>query len=278
MSKTVTTAAIGLLALSLTGCGPRTIPREEVSVCRVYGTAVAVDDGTMTISFKEDCQRLISGYYVYISREPLVERYPGSELPPSIESFNHTPFPGDTEPDDAIEHFEATGLENGVKYYASVRVVFPDRTLSEPSNEVMAVCGPRGEIELAVRYTSDRDGFSFEQDAYVEADALNNDIYFFSKDGVDYLGSPSRLGGFLKRNAFGTLPLKGDFDRIRQHLVLNTRPTEDRLPVAVGDWIHVLTEKDTHALVKVLDISEQADRRHIRLFYAYCPLAGEPVF
>ena len=124
--------------------------------------------------------------------------YPGATLPSSVKPFNPTPFPGDTNPDDGVEHFTAEGLQNGVTYYVTIRTVYPDGTLSPPSREVGVVCNPRGEVEISIRYESEHDGYSFAGDRYVRADTDENDLYFFSKDGIDYIASPDRLDGFLK--------------------------------------------------------------------------------
>jgi len=269
------TLAIALLD----GCGPQKAPRETSDVCYPYATRVEVNDRQMTVIWKKKCNQLISGYFIYISKEPLSKRFPSMELPESVAPFNYTPFPGDTNPNDELEHFVAKGLDNGVKYYVSVRVVYPDRTLSNPSNEVLAVCGPRGEIDLSIRYKSERDGFSFEKNAYVRADDIDNDLYFYSKDGTDYLASPNRLGGFLKANKFYILPLKGEFEQVKTKLSLfGSTPTQDRVAVNEGDWVHILTPDRKNALVKVLSISGEGEHRSVRLFYAFSPFPNEAIF
>ncbi|MEW5993204.1 MAG: hypothetical protein AB1744_02270, partial [Candidatus Zixiibacteriota bacterium] len=119
---------IAVALILVCGCGPRKRVSEKAVLCRVFDTRVDVNDRRMTVSWKWDCPDLISGYYVYISRKPLVGRYPGPHLPDEIAPFNRIPFPGDTEPGDDTEYFEADGLENGLKYYVSVRVLIPDRS------------------------------------------------------------------------------------------------------------------------------------------------------
>jgi hypothetical protein len=222
---------------------------------------------------------MMSGYNIYISREPLVDRYPGSELPPTVKPFNNVPFPGDTDPSDGIQHFPAEGLENGVKYYVSVRVVNTDRSLSKPSNEVAAVCGPRGEIELSMRFKSDHDGFSFTQNGYVRADQLDNDLYFHSKDGTDYLVSPHRLNGFLKVSKLYPLPFKGAFEDVKEKVAaLELNSPSDKVAVKPGDWVLLATPDNKHALIKVLDVTGTGENRRIKLFYAYNPLPDELLF
>jgi len=268
-----------LLLVLLAGCVPHRPIREAAQVCYPYDLKVEADNQQMTVVWKIKCNRLMSGYNIYISEQPMTDKYPGSELPASLKPFNPTPFPGDTNPDDGIEHFLAEGLKNGVKYYVSVRVVNPDRTLSKPSNEVVTVCGPRGEMELSIRFKSDHDGFSFKKNTYIRADNIDNDMYFYSKDGTDYLASPNRLDGFLKANRFGILPFKGDFDQVKIKLLnLDDKPTKDRVAVSQGDWVHILTSDDKHVLVNVLDTTGKDEHRSLRLFYAFSPLAHEAIF
>lgn len=263
----------------MTSCAPKKESWESRGECYPYDARVEVNDRQMTVIWKKRCSRLMSGYNIYISTEPLVSRYPGTELPASVKPFNPTPFPGDTNPEDNLEHFEATGLKNGVKYYVSVRVVNPDRTLSKPTNEVVAVCGPRGEMELSVRYKSEHDGFSFEKNEYVRADNLENDLYFFSKNGTDYLSSPNRLDGFLRKNKFHVLPFKGTFEEIKEQFArYDTPPTQERVAIKPGDWVHMVTPEGTNALLYVKKIEGEGEKRQVRLFYAYSPLPHEAIF
>ncbi len=277
MKQSALFLAVVMLLLSI-GCGPAKPGKEEVVGCYPYEMSVRVDDHQMTVSWQQRCDRLISGYNIYISETPLVGRYPGPELSASITPFNDEPFPGDIMPDD-IEQFIAEGLDNGVKYHVSVRIVFPDRTVSVPSNEVTAVCGPRGIIELPIRYKSANDGFAFTRNSYVPADDLDNDLYFYSRDGVDYLVAPDRLDGFLKANRLRLLPFRGELEHVAGQLAdQQAGPENDRIVISRNDWVYMVTPDDTRALVKVLGINGDGDQRRVRLFFAYCPLAGEAIF
>ena len=276
-------ASIVLLAVVLlltgVGCGPKKVADETATGCCPEDLQVEVNDGRMDVQWTADCSNLISGYNIYISEKPLVAKYPGAALPETVEPFNHSTYAGDTNPDDGVEHFIAESLENGKEYYVSVRVVNPDRTMSRPSNEVLAVCGPRGEMEISIRYKSERDGYSFDKNEHVRADDMANDLYFFSKDGVDYLASPSRLDGFLKANRFGKLKAKGDLARIVQALPkLKSQPKDEKLAVKKGDWVHLRTVDKTNALLKVLDVRGEGNQRTIKLYFAYTSVPGKLVF
>lgn len=275
-------ACVIVTAGMIAGCGPQPPSGEEFArraeKCAPTDVSAEVDAGTAVVSFRVDCPVNISGYNIYISTIPLVEEYPGTAMPGSVEPWNHPVFPGDTNPEDGIEVYEAEGLENGVRYYVHTRTVFPDQTLSRPSEEIAIVPGPRGTIELATRYSSEQDGFSFAKNEYVRADDLANDMYFYSADGRDYLASPDRLG-FLRTTKFRVLPFEGELDEVAAEVEkMSSLPTEARVAVEPGEWVQVMTEGKTFALVKVVEITGEGNERRMRLFYAWSPLVGAPVF
>jgi len=244
-----------------------------------YDLNVEVDREEITLAWLLNKRGMISGYNIYISEVPLAKKYPATYLPENIKPYNSTFFPGDKNPRDGIEHFTAKDLKDGVKYYVTVRVVMADRSLSEPSNEVVAVCGARSEFELSFRYREKTDGYSFDRDEHVRADDSDNDIYFYAKDGIDYLASPSRLDGFLKNNKLLVLPYKGNFRFVQEKMKnYGGTPSEDRVSVEKGNWVLIKTDKNTHALVQVLDFEGEGEKRKARLYLAYCPLPGEMFF
>ena len=284
MNKTF--AAI-LIALFLGGCGPAVVkePAEiplpggvsgKVSVADLQ---VAVNYEQMIISWRRVGQEAISGYNIYISDQPLADRSPGALIDSAIRPYNPVPFPGDTNPEDGVEYFEATQLENGVRYYVTVRVVYPNGSLSAPSAEVTAACGPRGEIELPMRYQSTPDGFSFEKNAYTEANSIDNDLYFYSDGGRDYLASPRRLGGFINDTRFEVLPFKGAFDEIAQRLTgFSPSTAEDQVRIEIGDWVLARCERGTSALLQVKAMTGSERERRVVLFFAYSTAEGELLF
>ncbi|NOY87839.1 MAG: hypothetical protein GXO93_00430 [FCB group bacterium] len=261
------------------GCGPQKIAQETTLGCYPKDLQIQVNSRKMDISWKNNCPKIISGYFIYISDSSLTAKFPGTELPKDIRPFNLTAFSGDTNPDDGIEHFTAEHLENGKKYYVSVRIVFPDRSLSQPSNEVVAVCGPRDTIELSIRYKSDHDGYSFVKNRYIPADDVDNDIYFFSKGGNDFLLSPSELEGFLKENKLSKLPFKGNFNQVRKQVKDLSSPLwQDKVSVKKGDWVLLKTSDKEYALLKVLQIAGKGEKRRVKLFFAFSPLPKELIF
>ncbi len=279
MTNFVRFICLGLTIAFVLGCAPKKVADEVATGCVPADLKVEVADRAMTVVFTPSCNQLISGYYIYISEEPLTAYVQDTVLPGTIRPFNLTAFSGDTNPDDGIEHFEADGLENGKKYFVSVRTIFPGRTLSRSSAEIPAVCGPRGEMQLSIRYKSDRDGFSFEQNGYVSADNLANDLYFFSKDGQDFLTSPVRLDGFLRDNRLMSLPFKGEYEQVKSRVMAAGEiPNQERIEVEKGSWVLLYTADKRFALLKVLEFSGEGEKRVIRLFYVYSALDDEIFF
>lgn len=278
-------AAIALLILFV-NCAPQKPGPESPAPVETpkirfhpYDLSVEVSSRRMTVSWKTEGEGLISGYNIYVSTESILGRYPDSMLPAHIQPFNSEPYPGDTNPDDSVEHFVAGDMENGVKYYVSVRVIYPDGRLSRPSNEVAAVCGPRGEIELPVRYSSSNDGFSFDSARYVKADSPDNDVYFYTVDGRDYLASPVRLDGFLRATTFKLVSMPSGLKQdLRRSGQFELPPTADKVEIHAGDWVWIRMPGNTNTLVHALEMTGKDKTRYVKLFYAYCPLAGELIF
>lgn len=274
MKKLFAVSAICTLLLS---CGPSGYVGEGGTDCIPLSIKADVNREAMTVSWIPNCNRTSSGFNIYISGQPLAATWPGAQMPAEIKPHNHQPFMGDTDPSDGREHFEAEGLTDGVLYYVSVRIVYPDGTLSKPSEEIMAVCGGRGEIELSLRFKSEKDGFSFDFNEYVRADGVDNDLYFFSRDGEDYLASPTRLGGFLRTSKLAILPFEGELVDIGQVLEAS-KPSQERVEVRQGDWLHLVTADGGQAVMQVKGFAGQGEQRRILLQYAFTPGPGPLVF
>lgn len=253
----------------IAGCGPKEVPTETHTGCIPDLLMVEPGPTKLTVAWKSTCDDLIAGYNIYVSDQPL-DNYSDAVLPSSIKPFNDTPFPGDTNPDDGIEFFEATGLEPGINYYVTVRTVFPDRSESKASSEIAEGCGFTGEIILPVRYASDHDGFSMVDGDYVKSKDLANDLYYFNKDGIDYLNSPTRLDGFLRESRLTVLKVKGDYDQVRKKLLTSfAAPTEDKIEISAGDWVQLRTADNGNAYIKVLGFDGSGEERKVRLFVRF---------
>ncbi len=267
---------VAMLAV-LNGCAPsKTTSVEEVTLPTVSDVkpvdlTVIPDDQGMTMEWKRKGDGLISGYNIYITDEQQVND--------SARPFNFEPYPGDTNPDDGVETFKAEGLENGKRYFVSVKVIRPDRTLSPSSNQASTICGPRGELVIESRYSGEHDGYALMDNKYVRAFAKNNDLYFYSSNGFDYLASPSRLDGFNRKSLFSKLSVNGDLPEIRTAVSkLKVNPNSERAELKVGDWILIRTADNHNGLLKVLGFEGEGKGRKVKLEFAFCPAEGEMVF
>ncbi len=278
---------ISLTAVVLSGCAPRPVVVEKPVVAEtptaakdsVVDLSIESNHEKLNLSWRKVGQGLISGYNIYISERPLAALFPGGKIDPSIAAYNTNPFPGDTIPEDGVEHFMADRLANGVRYYVTVRIVYPDGTVSGPSNEVTAVCGGRGEFELALRRSGGKDGFSFSDNKYVACDDKISDLYYFSKDGLDYLASPNRLDAFARQTRFVVLPWKGRYHEIVARLSDNVPvPSLEKVTVAEGDWVLAECAGKTHALISVKALKGTPPGRLMTISYVYSSLSGELVF
>jgi len=277
MKRILLLLSLSLLILNFLNCGPQEITEEIREKCIPILIQADVNDGSMTVKFRENCKSLKSGYNIYISEYPL-DSISSNNLSDTIKPHNHPVFPGDTNPDDGIEYYEAIGLENGIVYYVSVRTVFSDQTMSKPSEEIKKVCGPQGEIDLSIRYKSETDGFSFAKNSIVRADDIFNDLYFYTKDEFDYLASPNRLDGFLRTSKFRLLSSNSTIDEVIKKSISTSNPYDERISIAKGNVIQVLTADGHTALLEVVNLSGEGENRLLKLKYAFTIRTSVPFF
>lgn len=205
ISAVVIVSGFGIIAAMIVSCAPKTVtvelPPAQMTVqprpCVPHSLTL---DSTATryalIAWNPGCpqERVMRGFNVYVSRTPLVSQYPDTILPGSIRPFNGEVYPGDTLGNPNRETFALENIPNAVRQYVHVRVVNADDGLSLPSNEIEVVCYQQRTVELAASFSGAHDGYSFRKDTYCRTDDLDNDLYFYSKDGENFLCSPSRLG------------------------------------------------------------------------------------
>lgn len=192
---------LGLLLFSsiflLISCGPPAGGGDESVRCQPRNLIIdTIGNGRAIVAYNPGCTgtRIMRGFNFYVSTRPLAKEYPGRDLPSSIQPHNPEVYPGDPEGSARRETFEIKNIANATRYYVHMRAVYNDKSLSLPTNEIELVCYPQGEVELAISYSGEQAGFSFVKDNFCKTDALENDLYFYHKDGIDYLCSPSRLG------------------------------------------------------------------------------------
>jgi hypothetical protein len=266
-----------IVPLLLIACKPKQGPGEYTNGAYPYDLKLEVDNGMIDVAWKKHGEALVSGYNIYLSEQSLQDKYPEGNYPKDSKPFNSTVFPGDTNPDDGVEHFIAEGLTNGMMYYVSVSVVNPDQTLSMATEELSAVPAPKGEITLAARFGGKNDGYAFFKDEFVSADHVDNDIYYYSRRGKHYLASPTRLDGFLRDSKLVLLPLEGDYANIRGQITEQDYiPSDDRIEVNEGDWVLLSTADSRFVLIQVRKLS--SDGKDTSLFFAVSGLPENVFF
>jgi hypothetical protein len=197
---------LGLTITVVVSCGPPksvTIPlppsqpTEEPQPCIPRNlTLDSTSSKYALIAWDPGCpqERIMRGFNIYVSTSPLATRFPDTLLPSSIQPFNKDIYPGDTLGNPKRETYALENIPNAVRQYVHVRVVYTDGSLSLPSNEIEVICYQQGRVELEASFSGAQDGFNFRKGGYCRADDLDNDVYFYSKDGDNFLCSPSRLG------------------------------------------------------------------------------------
>jgi hypothetical protein len=229
-------------------------------------------DGKLSLRWEVTCPDdvLLSGYNIYLLKTPLNEKYYGSEKAKKLKAYNLEPYPGDTDPEGRFETMEINNLDNGVEYFITVRTVFPDGRISSASNEVSAICRPEGEFTLAFRYADLNDGFSFSKRKATRADDSDNDIYFFEKDGTDFIASPHRLNGFLRRSGFYSL---GKTENVYQYPKVEIDfPAIDKMPALVGESYLVKTADGNYIKLRIEDVSGTGKEKKLHIKYIYQPI------
>ena len=275
MSKTIRighylTIAVFISLLTITGCGPKQVSQKMITdECTPSNLEIKSNDGLLSLKWDTNCSsdKIISGYYIYLQEKPIKEEHLAAYPPKSIKPFNLAPYPGDTDPEDRFETMDIQNLENGIEYYLSVRTVFPDKTLSVSSNQVAVICRPEGEFELAFRYAAQNDGFSFADGEPVRADSDRNDLYFYSKDGFDFIASPERLNGFLRKSSFYSL---GKTDDIYQYPALELEyEGVEKIPAIIGESYLLKTADGRFVKIRIEEATGEKNSRVLRISYIY---------
>lgn len=230
---------------------------------------------SITLVWPERRTTPISGYLAYLDTVPILRR--DGSMSGDLKPFNSIPYPGDLTPDNGTLEFPLHGLRNGVVYYAVVRTQYPDRSLSSPSNQVSAICGPRMATNVGIRYKSESDGLSLVRGITVRADDPANDLFFATKDGTAYLGSPHRISEAGRRVQFAVLKRAYYMQGVRIDNP-QTLAWQDRVNVQNEDWLLARTPEHCFGLIRVDSLSGSGERSAVWLTAAYCPLPDRLMF
>ncbi len=280
MKKTVLLSAtyvlIGFMVIS---CGPSgRVGLDESRLCIPRDLQIdSVGNRYAKIAWDPGCPgtRIMRGFDIYLSPVPLVDKYSGREFSNSIKPHNHELYPGDAEGNPDRETYEIENISNATRYFVHVRAVYNDGSFSKPSNEIDLICYPQGILELAVSYSGDQAGFSFAEDRYCRTNNLENDIYFYHKDGKDFLCSPSRLGAVNRMTKIYpagkgvTPPYPEKLQRVGE--------ASEKIEILPGRNIVIETEDGYYAGLYIRQLERSGDDRRAIIQYFYRPPVAEPV-
>jgi len=209
---------------------------------------------------------LIKGYNLYINSEPIGT----STVNQGVKPFNDDVYPGDLDPATDYETFEASGLKNGIRYYAAVSIVMSDGREGPPSPATEFVCHPHGEISLGTSFSGDHEGFSFDRADYVSTDSDDNQIYYTRIGEDDYLASPGRIDDILQSVRFYPLNIKSIDDKFNSP----TGKGDDKIRIVKGGGYLLRTADNRYAKMIVKDFEGSGDDRVVHLRYSYMPMPG----
>jgi hypothetical protein len=211
--------------------------------------------------------RILRGFNIYLSDTPLTKKYSGPDLPASIIPYNKVPFPGDTLGNPDRESFELKEIENSKTFYIHVRVIYTDESLSAPTNEIQVIVYPRGEFTLTESFSGRHDGFDFAAGDYCRTDDLRNDVYIYSKEGVDYLCSPSRLSAVNRKtdifNAGEGGPLNQRVD------LLPSGSAQERVSIHSGALYQLITQDGATVALRVKNFEGAGRQRTVTFEYIF---------
>jgi hypothetical protein len=264
---------IPLTILALAGCGPKvkqtpveTKPPVEVARCRPHSLTVdSLGNHYARIAWNPGCSgtRIMQGYNIYLSRKSM------SGTDGNISPYNQIIYPGDTEGRVDRESFEFKELTSATRYFARVRAVYDDNTLSPATNEVEIICYPHGEIALSESYSGKQDGFSFEKSDYCKTDAMENDLYYYSKDGHDFLCSPTRISRVNRKTEFFAIDKQGTMAELAQ-IEINGKGL-DKVEILPGTALFLKTADGNKAVLKVVKCVDTGTVRKATIQYYYLP-------
>lgn len=257
----------GLAALGCTAAGPGPgepgPPLPKVRNLRVYA-----DNGSLTLVWDVDraANQVFSGYNIYISERPILGTPEEEELLDLVRPFNRLPYPGDTDPDLTRETFLAQDLDNGLRYYCFVRALGSDGRPGTPTNEVMAICRRGGEAILQTIFSGNYDGFDFSAGRHVNSDAIDCDLAFYHKDGLDHLMAPSRIDPLLNQTRLWDLGVH-EFDEISEANLAGEGELE--LKPQAGHVYAFRTAAGHYGKLRIASIADQKEIRTIRFTYMF---------
>jgi len=272
-------SAISIMAFAglITSCGPKPPTTDAPKDTRCFPDNLVIDStgsNYALLAWDPGCPgvRILRGFNIYASPVPLVSEYPGTDVPPTVMPVNAQVYPGDTLGNPTRETFALEDIENAVAYYVHVRAVYSDGTLSPPTGEIRLVTFAQGRFVLRESYTGSNDGFSIVTGESCRTDDLVNDLYFYHKDGQDFLCSPIRIGDVYRNTRIYPAGPKAPENWA------DMKPDDrfkERVPVEPDGVYILILDEGYPAKLEVRSIEGIGDSRTITFDYIYKPSVVE---
>lgn len=249
--KPASTIILMPFLLSVFNCGPKP-PGEIITPNTPYNLKAVAGSHSADLYWQisRDDKSPISGYYIYLAESQNAEG----------EMYNSSPYPGDTDGDITRESIEIPRLENGKPYYAYIRTVFSDGSLSKPSEKVTFVPLAQGKITISQNHTANRSGFNFADEKYTQARDFKNDIYIFATASRSGISSPSRLHSSLRQTK----------------IALNQGEMDMTQPLKKGQDYTLVTADGGRAMLTLLSTKGTAPEIEATFKYVYYPPGVQP--
>lgn len=247
------TATLTTIIFMMMSCGPKPVSDTETVTPNIpYALKAITASESATISWQINLQDAskISGYNIYVADSPNSE----SEL------FNSAPYPGDTDDDVTRETYLIPRLENGHRYFVSVRTVFSDGSLSKPTSIVSFLPLAQGKLTISQNYNTDHSGFCFATEKYSRARDFENDIYIFATKTKSGISSPSRLHSSLRNTKISNAG--GNYSQSQ--------------PLQKGNTYIIKTVDGGHAKLTLIEIKRSVPSIEATFKYIYYPPGLEP--
>lgn len=96
-------------------------------------------------------------------------------------------------------------------------------------------------------------------------------MYFYHQGGFDFIASPQRLNGFIRKSEFYSLGKSEDISVPRIELDI---PPVEKMPVKEGESYLIKTADGNYAKIRVEKISGEGKQRVLTLSYIYQTVPG----
>ena len=161
--------------------------------------------------------------------------------------------------------------ENGKKYYVHIRLKGANSRISLPSNEVVALPRPEGQMVLHETKSKNYSAFDFEHLKMVASKNKHADIVFDFVEDAPKLRSPHLRKKKLRKTLFVSSNMEED------EFSEDTNFYEE-ITLSEGQTIIAKTERGNYARLTVEALGGSFPDRFVRINYAYQLIKNLPKF